>query len=262
MNLESLPWARCPIRLVTFDLYDTLIEIHPTRWERMHAALDKLGVRADLEAIRIADIVAEDFYTEENAQVPIRDRPKADREAFRLDFTLCWLEAAGLEVDIHLVRAARQGYLAEFDSPAVENGFGYGYRAYPDVVPALVRLRDAGVLRAVISNADDDVTELCTHMAFAHEMDLIVTSALVGYEKPDVRTFRAALDPLGVDPAEALHIGDQPRSDVVGAIASGMNAALIDRYARHDQSSHTVPVMRDLDTLVDYVLANNAAVSS
>jgi len=248
-----------PIRLVTFDLYDTLIELHPTRWVRFHSALDKIGVAADLDAIRMADIVAEDFYTVENGLVPIRDRAKADREAFRLDFTRCWLEAAGIKADIHLVRAARQGYLAEFETPAVEDGFGYGYRAYEDVVPALSRLREAGILRAIISNADSDVTELCGHMAFAHELDLIVTSAIVGFEKPDTRTFHAALDPLGIDPSEALHIGDQPKSDVVGALDSGMRAALIDRYARHDDSKHDIPVMLDLNALVDHVLAVNAA---
>lgn len=247
------------IRLVTFDLYDTLIELHPPRWARFHAALAKLDVHVDLERIRLADVVAEDFYTRENGQTPIRDRPAAAREAFRLDFTACWLDAAGIEHDPSLVRAARAGYLAELETPAVETTVGYGYRAYADVVPALTRLREAGVRRAVISNADADVTELCWAMEFAHEMDLIVTSALVGFEKPDARTYYAALEPLGVDPAEALHIGDQPNSDVVGALAVGMRAALIDRYARHDQAIHEVPVMRDLDALVDYVIATNAA---
>jgi HAD superfamily hydrolase (TIGR01509 family) len=235
-----------------------LIELHPPRWERFHAALGKLGVAADLEAIRVADVVAEDFFTLENGTVPIRDRPKAQRESFRLAFTARWLEAAGIDADPSLVRAARQGYLAEYETPAVENAVGYGYRAYPDTVPALIALRDAEVKRAVISNADDDVTELCQQMAFAHEMDLIVTSALVGYEKPDVRTFRAALDPLGIPPEAALHIGDQPRSDVAGALATGMRAVLIDRYARHDQANHDVPVLRDLHALVEHVLAVNA----
>jgi HAD superfamily hydrolase (TIGR01549 family) len=248
-----------PIRLVTFDLYDTLIELYPPRWERFHSALFKLGVRADLEAIRMADIAAEDFYTEENARQPIRDRPKADREAFRLDFTERWLDAAGIECDPPLVRAARQGYLAEFETPAVENAYTYGYRAFPDVVPALVRLREAGVKRAVISNADSDVTELCRHMAFAHEMDLIVTSAIVGLEKPDVRTFQAAFEPLGIEPSATLHIGDQPKSDITGAVRAGMRAALIDRYERHDPANHEVPVLRDLHALVDYVLSINGA---
>lgn len=248
-----------PIRLVTFDLYDTLIELYPPRWERFQAALFKLGIRADLEAIRMADIAAEDFYTEENARQPIRDRAKADREAFRLDFTERWLDAAGIECDPPLVRAARQAYLAEFETPAVEDGFAYGYRAFADVVPAMIRLREAGVARAVISNADSDVTDLCTHMAFAHEMDLIVTSALVGWEKPDVRTFKAAFEPLGIEPGATLHIGDQPKSDVVGALNAGMRAALIDRYDRHDPANHDVPVLHDLHALVDYVLGINGA---
>ena len=87
MSLEANALADTrPIELVTFDLYDTLIELHPPRWERFHAALAKLGVRVDLEAIRLADVIAEDFFTLENGKVPIRDRPKAQREAFRLAF--------------------------------------------------------------------------------------------------------------------------------------------------------------------------------
>jgi putative hydrolase of the HAD superfamily len=88
-------------------------------------------------------------------------------------------------------------------------------------------------------------------------MDLIVTSALVGFEKPDIRTFQAAFEPLGVDPALGLHIGDQPKSDVVGAIGAGMRAALIDRYRRHDPGNHEVPVFVGLGALVDYVLEIN-----
>lgn len=248
-----------PIRLVTFDLYDTLIELHPRRWERLAAACARLGIPADLDALRAADLVAEDYYTEENTIRPIRERPKAEREAFRLRYMARWLEAAGLPADEPTVRAVREAYVAEFETPAVVSDVTNGYRVFPDVMPALERLREAGVRRAVISNADDDVTELCTRLALAHEMNVIVTSAIVGWEKPDVRTFRAALEPLGIDPAEALHIGDQPRSDIVGALATGMRAALIDRYGRHDPNKHRVPVMRGLDHLVDYVLSVNAA---
>ena len=74
-----------PIRLVTFDLYDTLIEITPSRWERLGFALDKLGVAYDLQALCAADVLAEDFYTEENAKTPIRDLPKADQIAIQLE---------------------------------------------------------------------------------------------------------------------------------------------------------------------------------
>jgi len=248
-----------PIRLVTFDLYDTLIELRPRRWERLAPALARLGIAADPDVLRAADRIAEDYFTEENGRLPIRDRPRAEREAFRLRYMAIWLDAAGLPSDPATVRAAREGYLAEFETPAVEQDVAGGYHVFDDVMPALERLRKAGVRRALISNADADVTALCTHLAFAHEMNAIVTSAIVGWEKPDIRTFRAALDPLGVEPADALHIGDQPRSDVAGALATGMRAALIDRYGRHDGNTLGVPVVRDLASLVDLVLAHGAA---
>lgn len=244
-----------PIRLVTFDLYDTLIEIIPSRWERLGFALEKLGVAPDLEALRAADLIAEDFYTAENTKKPIRDLGREEQEEFRVEYMRRWLAAAGYDISDSLARRARAGYRAELDAtPPFDS-----YCVYPDAVETMRRLRAAGVKRAIISNADADVTSFVGHLALAEEFDLIVTSAVVGWEKPDVRTFQAAFVPLGIEPAEALHIGDQPRSDIVGALDAGMRAALIDRYARHDQGNHNVPVMRDFNALVDYVLETNHA---
>lgn len=251
--------SELPIRLVTFDLYDTLIELHPTRWDRLHAILSSLGIAADMEALRDADVAAEDFYTELNTIQPIRDRPKAEREQFRLEHLRRWLRAAGVAFDETALVEIRRRYLAEFDAPAVRATVGSGYRVFADVVPTMRTLHDAGIKTAVISNADRDVTALCTHFEFAHEMDLIVTSAIVGWEKPDVRTFQAAFEPLGVEPAATLHIGDQPRSDVAGALAAGMRASLIDRYARLDQADFDVPVFRDFAGLLAHVEDVNAA---
>jgi len=244
-----------PIALVTFDLYDTLIELIPPRWERLASALGRNGIQAGAIALRAADRVAEEFYTAENGQLPIRDRSTQARETFRLAYMARWLGAAGLPDDDATTRAARRSYRAEFEADAE----GGDYAVYPDVMPALARLRAAGVARAIISNADDDVTELCTHLAFAHEMDLIVTSALVGWEKPDPRTFHAALDPLNVTPADALHIGDQPGSDILGARGIGMRAALLDRYDRHADPGDGVLRVQTLVELADYVVAHNTA---
>lgn len=218
-----------PIRLVTFDLYDTLIELKPPRWERLAAALAGEGITADPLLLRAADRVAEDFYTVENGARPIRDRPAAERIAFRIEHMRRWLAAAGLPDDRETAARVRARYVSEFE----EAPDHHHYRLFDDVMPALRALRSAGLKTALISNADEDVTVVALHFAFAELMDLIVTSALVGFEKPDPRTFRAALDPLGVDPAAALHVGDQPKSDVAGARAVGMQTALIDRYDRH-----------------------------
>lgn len=246
-----------PIELVTFDLYDTLVELHPKRWERLHHALSCMGIESNLADLRTADLVAEDYFTIVNGAIPLRDRPAADRERIRLEYMGVWLVAAGYSYDELLIREARHNYLAEFETPAVADGPFGGYLVFDDVMPATIRLHEAGIKTAIISNADSDVTELCMHFDFAKGMDLIVTSALIGYEKPHIRTYEAAFEPLGIDPAHALHIGDQPKSDVVGALNAGMRAALIDRYRRHDPAAHEVPVFHGLDALVDHVLAVN-----
>ncbi len=232
-----------PLQLITFDLYDTLIELNPQRWERLATILDRRGIAADLAVLRAADRVAEDYYTAENGARPIRDRSREERNAFRVEHMSRWLAAAGLPHDRETARAVRAEYISEFEEVSDKRH----YRVFPDVLPALERLRAAGLKTAVISNADADVTAFCTHFAFADQMDLIVTSALVGWEKPDPRTFEAAYQPLGIDPADALHIGDQPGSDVSGALGVGMRAALIDRYHRHpDATVLAVPTLFDL----------------
>lgn len=238
-----------PLDLVTFDLYDTLIELKPPRWERLAAAARQHGIEADPLVLREADRIAEDYFTIENGTTPIRDRTPQEREAFRLELMRRWLEAADLPHDPETVRELRRTYLSEFD----ERPYHEFYRLFDDVMPALRTLRKAGLMTALISNADDDVTVVALHFDFATLMDLIVTSALVGYEKPDPRTFEAALAPLRVEPSRALHVGDQPKSDVVGAQGVGMNAVLLDRYDRHRNTD--IPTVSSLTELAEKVVS-------
>jgi putative hydrolase of the HAD superfamily len=245
-----------PVRLVTFDLYDTLVEADPPRWVRFASAARAAGLGGDADTFRNADRAAEDFYTIENGGVPIRDRSPDEIEAFRLAYTARMLEAAGLPHDDGTARRVREIYVGELDSA------GWNYRVFDDVMPALTLLEEHGVKRAVISNADADVTNFCLHMGFSKHMDLIVTSALVGWEKPDSRTYFAALDPLGVEPGDAIHIGDQALSDVVGARAIGMGAAIIDRYNRHRDDEHDAIHVSSLLDLAEMVVAHNAEVGT
>ena len=240
--------VRLPVELVTFDLYDTLIELDPPRWTRLRAALRDFGIDAAESVLRDADLIAEDYYTIENGAVPIRDRPPEEREAFRVEYMRRWLAAAEIRDNHGFAAEVRRRYLAEF-----ETGWNHrAYRLFDDVMPALHRLRAAGVRTALISNADADVTAIAVHFAFADRMDLLVTSALVGWEKPDPRTFRAALEPLGADPARSLHIGDQAKSDVAGALGVGMQASLLDRYGRHRE--HDGVTVASLTELADLAL--------
>lgn len=108
------------------------------------------------------------------------------------------------------------------------------WQVYPDAVPALERLRDAGVGLAVVSNWDERLPKLLEGLGIARRVDAVVYSADVGYEKPDPRIFEAALARLGTPPEEAAHVGDRVKEDVEGAAALGMQAILLDRKGKHD----------------------------
>jgi putative hydrolase of the HAD superfamily len=61
----------------------------------------------------------------------------------------------------------------------------------------------------------------------------VTLSSEVGVTKPRPAIFARALARHGVEPAEALHVGDSPAEDAEGARAAGLAAVLIDRAGRH-----------------------------
>jgi putative hydrolase of the HAD superfamily len=60
-----------------------------------------------------------------------------------------------------------------------------------------------------------------------------VTSSEARAEKPSRRIFDEALRRARVDAAEAVHVGDQPTTDIDGALGAGLAAVLIDRDGNH-----------------------------
>jgi putative hydrolase of the HAD superfamily len=100
-------------------------------------------------------------------------------------------------------------------------------RLAPGTREALERLRSSGLRLGVVSNSDGRVEEALIASGLRDCFAVVLDSALVGVEKPDPAIFRAALDALGVAPAEALYVGDLYDVDVLGARAAGMEAVLL-----------------------------------
>ena len=50
----------------------------------------------------------------------------------------------------------------------------------------------------------------------------VIVSAAVNLRKPDARIFHLACSQLGVDPAEAVYVGDNPIADIAGARDAGL----------------------------------------
>jgi putative hydrolase of the HAD superfamily len=101
--------------------------------------------------------------------------------------------------------------------------------AYPDAGPALTGLRRRGLRLVAVSNWDCSLGRVLERTGLAGLLDGAISSAEAGAPKPDPAIFAAALELVGCEPAEALHVGDTREEDVVGARAAGIRALLLDR---------------------------------
>lgn len=241
-----------PVKMVTFDLYDTLIEADPPGWIRFQKALELSGFDIELSDVMRAYTAGQRFFTVENGRYPIRDRNPEEKEQFQINLTGVSLEALDLPADDVTVEKVKSNFRDDTGAGKV-----LGFRAYEEVPDVLEMLRKKKIITAVISNADSDITRLCLQMGFAEQMDLIVTSALVGWEKPDARTFYAALEPFNMPAPNVLHVGDQPDSDVLGARAVGMAAALLDRYDQYPGEPENAERVTSLMQLAELVIEYN-----
>jgi len=80
----------------------------------------------------------------------------------------------------------------------------------------------------------------------------------VGHAKPRPEIFRAAIETLGLAPEQILHIGDNERTDVRGALDAGLRAVRLD-VVRAGGPSEAEFVARSHEELVDYLLRQTAA---
>ena len=243
-----------PVKMVTFDLYDTLVEAEPPGWIRFQSALRMSGFDVALHDVMRAYTAGQRYFTVENGRLPIRDRSPEERNEFQLALTRVSLKALNLPTDVDTIESVKTNFRDDTKAGKILR-----YVAYDEVIGVLDRLRAQEIIVAVVSNADRDVTEFCLQMGFAEHMDLIVTSALVGVEKPDRRTFDAALTPFNMPPDSALHVGDQPDSDVLGARRIGMAAALLDRYDQFAGEKIDAIKVRSLSQMVDQIESHNSA---
>lgn len=107
------------------------------------------------------------------------------------------------------------------------------WRLYPDTLATLQRLARRRLRLAVISNWDRRLPEILDRLAIARFFDTVSVSSVVGVEKPAPEIFRRTLELLEVAPALAIHVGDSPRDDYLGAQAAGLTPLLVDRNRLH-----------------------------
>ena len=111
----------------------------------------------------------------------------------------------------------------------------------------LDELRRRGYRLGVISNADGQVEAMLGAVGLRPHFELVIDSGVVGIDKPDPRIFQLAAGRLGIQPAEAVYVGDIYEIDVQGARAAGMHAVLIDPLGtRGDLDCDRIRAIHDL----------------
>lgn len=211
--------------VVFLDVGDTLIRAHPS-WAGVYRQglleVDIDIAEKDLERALLQETLSNPWWLSEDPFEPTEEFSYTQIVAF----DRAVLGRLGLDD------------LQESVFRRIEDAFARrsAWYVYPDVMPALDAMRDAGLRLCVISNFVWGAPELIHDLELASHFEHLVISARVGFQKPNPGIFRHALELMAVEPERALHVGDSYRADVLGARRVGIDAVLIDR-SRSDASS-------------------------
>lgn len=213
------------IRLVTFDFWDTLVTDSPENL-RAQRALRVTAIRRALgeAGAPVTEAEAEDVHERSGVLLVerfwSRNRDPGPAEQLRIV-----LDTARPGAAARLTPVAFDAALEAYSSPVLAHP--------PDLCPgATVAVRELaarGVSLGIVSNTGRTPGVILRrvlerHGLLAHFV-AISYSDEIGVRKPDAEIFRATLARAGVPPEGAVHIGDNPDADVVGAQGVGMRAA-------------------------------------
>jgi len=128
----------------------------------------------------------------------------------------------------------------------VNVGYGFAramqaWQPFPDTIPALTRLREAGVPLAIVSNSESAIMDHTLRQLAPLEFDHVVLADEVRCYKPDRRPFTRMLDKLSAAPEDVLHVAFGFKYDIGRAKDLGMQTAWINRHREPLPDPDTVP---------------------
>lgn len=202
------------IKAVVFDLDNTLVDFVKMKEDAIDAAVDAM-IDAGLTLPR------------EEAKQKIFQVYDEKGIEYQQVFDLFLQQELG-EIDYKVHAAGIVAYRKAREAALV---------LYPHVNLALMELAKRGLKLAVVSDAPrmQAWLRLC-YLQLQHIFDVVVTHDDTGERKPEPAPFRKVLSQLGVEPHEALMVGDWPERDIIGAATIGMPTV----FARYGDTFGTV----------------------
>lgn len=128
------------------------------------------------------------------------------------------------------------------------------WEPFPDVNPALERLRSRGYRLGILSNIDDALLA-ATLRHFRVPFDVLVTAEQIRSYKPSPDHFRRALKAVGGDPGRILHIAQSHYHDVRVAVALDIPVVWVNRHRAMllDRGSEPTAEVRSVGEAVEWL---------
>ncbi|HEY8772769.1 MAG TPA: HAD-IA family hydrolase [Candidatus Limnocylindria bacterium] len=232
-----------PLRAVFLDIGDTVMRANPS-WEHVYAiAFEEYGVKVEVEALHTALRRA---YHHGGFGFESGFEPTEETSFARtMEIDSAALAELGIEpMPESFFRRLSELFLLTSN-----------WHVFPDATPALEALRSRGLIVGAVSNWVWQLPELLHALELVSHFDFIAASSRIGFEKPRPEIFRWALEQAGVEPSEAIHVGDHIDADVAGARGVGISSVLIDRRDRFTQADlpEGTPLIRSLAELIPIV---------
>jgi len=145
---------------------------------------------------------------------------ETQRKEFWTNYNTLLLKKLGIKKDVVFLAAQIDELWWKFSNLQV----------YPDVKPTLSQLKDKGLNLGLVTNSfKQDLDYVMGKLRLEKWFDTIVCIDSCNCTKPNKRIFLYALNKLGVNPDEALFIGDSVVHDYEGALNVGIKPLLLDR---------------------------------
>jgi len=205
-------WDPRQIRAILFDAGNTLIF---PNYNKLRQSLAKLGIFIEERDFMLAEYRAKDKLAKVLKTVGEDAHPQPLILYFDVIFHEMGLPEADLAKTRELVNS--RGTIAELFN-----------NISPSAYTTLKLLQKWGYILGIVSNADGNLRKALDKFGLTPYFHFIIDSKEVNYEKPDPRIFFLALERAGVQPYEAVHVGDIYPVDVLGAVRAGIFPVLVD----------------------------------
>ena len=189
------------IRLVIFDVGQTLLFLTPPSEEVFLARCQQLAIDVELEDLKRGCKAGELWI----AQTIMNEQKGAARISDE-EFDMKW-EYVVLETALKDRKEDLDGLMKKLRNI---NGPAQNWNAPPETYKVLDELQAKGLPLGIVSNFPKTLPDLCRKVEIADYFDFIITSEEVGISKPDPRILQMALQRAQVNPEEAVYIGDHP----------------------------------------------------